>query len=188
MELIDGRRYPIAVGHAAILLSVAMASLPAAAAGPDDAESSYLATLKDCRAQTDPTARLDCFDRAVAEMIAAEDAGDLRLVDREEVRKTRRSLFGFSLPDLGIFGKRGDGDSEEDEIKELETTVAAVGGSYSTGYTIRTAEGAVWRISDVPRRMLTPKVGEKMVIKSGALSAYFVRIGDQGGVKAVRIK
>ena len=76
----------------------------------------------------------------------------------------------------------------EEEINEIETTIAAVSGTYGTGYTIRTAEGAVWRISDVPRRLLEPKAGDKLTIKSGALSAYYLRIGDQSGVKGSRVR
>jgi hypothetical protein len=154
----------------------------------DEAENAYVAKLKACQAETDATARLACFDATSAEIVGATETGDLRIVDREEVRKTRRSLFGLNLPDFGIFGKRDKDGKDEDEIEELETKVAAVSGSFSTGFTIRTTEGAVWRIDDVPRRMLDPKVGDTMLIKNGALTSYFVRINGQGGVKAVRIR
>ncbi|MBX7483227.1 hypothetical protein [Qipengyuania qiaonensis] len=169
---------------AALALALASLSIPASAQD-SDAKNTYLEALKACQAETEPASRLACFDRAAGEIVSAEDAGELRIVDREAVRETRRGLFGFALPDLGIFGKR---DNEEEEINEIETTVAAVSGSYPSGYTIRTAEGAVWRISDVPRRLLEPKVGDKLLIKSGALSAYYIRIGNQGGVKANRVK
>ena len=57
----------------------------------------------------DNAERLACFDKAVGTIVAASDSDDLRIVDREEVRETRRKLFGFALPDLGIFGRR-DGE------------------------------------------------------------------------------
>ena len=173
------------VGVAAVALALTLVSVPANAQD-SEADNPYLQSLRACQAETDSSARLVCFDRAANEILSAEAAGDLRVVDREAVRKTRRGLFGFSLPDLGIFGK-GDGEKEE-EINEIETTIAAVSGTYGTGYTIRTAEGAVWRISDVPRRLLEPKAGDKLTIKSGALSAYYLRIGDQSGVKGSRVR
>ncbi|MBX7539955.1 hypothetical protein [Qipengyuania sphaerica] len=190
----DQRRLRTTRARAGLLAcSAFMASAWAAPVhAQDGAEPSptHIDTLRACQAIADPTARLACFDEAAATLITSADAGDLRIVDRQEVRETRRKLFGFSLPDLGIFGKRkGSEDAaDEEEIDEIETTIAAVSGSHSGGYLIETQEGAVWRISDVPNRLLKPKVGDTLLIKSGALSSYFLRIGKQGGVKANRIR
>ena len=78
-------------------------------------QDAYIANLRACQAITDPTLRLTCYDQAVGEVVTASDEGDVRIVDREDVKKTRRNLFGFSLPDLGIFG--GDDDEEEESIR-----------------------------------------------------------------------
>ena len=59
-----------------------------------------------CRSETDPQARLQCFDRTSGALATAAQSGAVVVVDREEVRRTRRSLFGFSLPRLPFF--RGD--------------------------------------------------------------------------------
>lgn len=176
-----------------MLLAVGTSS---AAVSQDDrdpeAANSYLQSLKACQAEPEPAARLACFDAAAASILSANETGELMVVDRQEVRQTKRKLFGFSLPDFGIFGKRGpasgSGQEDEESITELETTIAAVSGSHGTGYVLRTAEGAVWRIDDVPRRLLTPRVGDKLLIKEGALSSYFLRINDRGGVKGTRIR
>ncbi len=148
----------------------------------------YLESLKACQRLSEPGARLSCFDSAAATMVEASEAGDMKIVDRQDVRETRRKLFGFSLPDLGIFGGGDDKQDEEDEFEQIETTIAAVSGSHATGYLLRTAEGAVWRIDDVPRRLLTPEVGDKLLIKNGALTSFFLRINDRGGVKGVRVR
>ncbi|WP_417318965.1 hypothetical protein [Erythrobacter aureus] len=153
--------------------------------GPSNA---YLEALKACQAESDPATRLACFDTAAESMVGASEAGELKLVDREEVRKTRRKLFGFSLPDFGIFGKGDDHREDEDEFSQMETTIASVSGSHSTGYTLRTAEGAVWRLDDVPGRLLEPRKGDTLLIKSGALSSYFLRINNQRGIKGSRIR
>ena len=167
---------------------LAMSMHSGALAQDADSTNGHLASIKACQAESDPGARLACFDAAAAAMVGASEAGELRIVDREEVRKTRRKLFGFSLPDFGIFGKRDKDGEDEDKIDEIETTIASVSGSYSTGYTIRTSEGAVWRIDKVPGRLLEPKPGDKMLIKNAALTAYFIRINGQGGVKGSRIR
>jgi hypothetical protein len=156
----------------------------------DKPESTYLATLRACQQEQDAAARLACFDAAAATIVGASEAGDLRIVDREEVRTTRRKLFGFSLPDFGIFGGRDSdkGGDDQDTIEELETAIVSVSGSHGAGYVIRTTEGAVWRIDDVPRRLLEPKAGDTLLIKNAALSSYFLRINGQGGVKGTRIR
>ena len=179
-------RFGLVLGFA-LGASGLFSALPAKADDPASNDG-YVDALKVCQSIDGPSDRLACFDQAAANIVSAVDAGDLRLVDREEGRKTRRSLFGFSVPDLGLFGKRDTDGEDKDEIRELETTIASVSGSHGSGYTIRTAEGAVWRINDVPRRLLEPRVGDELLIKDGALSAYFIRINNQGGVKAARVR
>ena len=170
-----------------ILPPLLLISTPTAAQDKST-EGYYLNSLKSCQSEKDPAARLACFDAATANLVAANEAGDLRIVDRDEVKKTRRRLFGFALPDLGIFGKRGSAEDKEEEFDEIDTSIAAVSGAHGRGYVIRTEEGALWRIDEVPRRLLEPRVGDKLLIKSGALSAFFIRINNQSGVKAVRIR
>jgi len=172
---------------AGLMTLVAVQTAPVMAKD-EKSDTGYLTALKACQQEQDPTARLACFDAAAATIVEASDAGDLRIVDREEVRKTRRGLFGFSLPDFGIFGKRDKDGEDEDKIEEIETKIAAVTGSHETGYVIRTTEGAVWQIDSVPRRLLDPKVGDTLLIKNAALTSYFLRINGQGGVRGTRIR
>jgi len=152
-------------------------------------DSPHLEALRACQNETVSESRLACFDKAVSTLLSADEEGELRIVDREDVRKTRRSLFGFGLPDFGIFKSRGDKDKEdEQQFEQLETTISAVGGSRSTGYLITTEEGAVWSLSQIPNRLMTPKPGQKIEIKKGALSSYFLRINGQPGVKGKRVQ
>lgn len=173
----------------AICAGAILACIPAASMAQESEEASPLDPLKACQTESDPTARLACYDAAVAEMVAASDQGDLRIVDAEAVRKTRRSLFGFSIPDLGIFGG-GDGDDErEDEFDTLETTITSVRYLTPRSFVFRIAEGnALWRVSDAPRRLLTVESGDPVVIEKGALSSYFIRFDGQNGVKGKRVE
>ena len=164
------------------------ASSTSAAFGQDSAEDDPLSELRVCQNNAEPDARLACYDRVSAEILGAADAGALRVVEREEVRETRRKLFGFSLPELGIFKSDKTSDKEEEEFKVLETTIAGVRGSHRQGYVITTAEGAVWQITDIPGRLLSPKVGQPIEFRNAALSSYFVRINGQRGVKGTRLR
>lgn len=171
-------------------LVIALCSTPAFASDDSGkANNPHLEALRACQVETDATARLSCFDKAVSTLLAANEGGELTIVDREDVRKTRRSLFGFALPDFGIFKSRGEKDKEDEQhFEQLETTITAVGGSRSTGYLLTTEEGAVWSLSQVPNRLMTPKPGQKLEIKKGALTSYFLRINGQPGVKGKRVQ
>lgn len=171
----------------AFLLAVVMTA-QGTAAQDSKAGGDALDPLRSCRAMTIDTERLACFDRVSSALVRASEEGELRLIDRQEVRKTRRTLFGFALPDLGIFG-RGDKAREkdaDDEVRILNTTIAS---SRSTmdGLEITTAEGAIWLIPSPPRRLMTPRPGQPVELRSGSLSSYFIRINGQGGVKGRRV-
>lgn len=173
-----------------LLLAGTLTALPVpsvAGAEKNGDDSAYLAALRSCQAQMSDAARLACFDKAVATIVAASDRGEVRVVDREAVRQTRRKLFGFSIPDFGIFGGSKADAKEEQEVQILQTTIAKVRPSDNAGWIVVTAEGAVWQIDNVPARLLSPKVGQPLEIRAGALSAYFLRINGQPGVKGRRI-
>lgn len=176
-------------GSALLAVATVVACHGSAAFGKDPParDSAYLAALRACQAETVDAARLACFDRAVTTLVAASDTGELRVVDREAVRETRRKLFGFSLPDFGIFGEKGDQRDEEAQPEILLTTIERVRPSDRGGWVVVTKEGAVWQLDNVPARLLSPKVGQPLEIRAGALSAYFLRINGQPGVKGRRI-
>lgn len=169
---------------------LAVAALVGAAAGAQDTKvaADPLDPLRSCRAIAADAARLACFDKAAASLVAAAEEGDLSVVNREEVRKTRRTLFGFSLPDFGIFGRGDRARSKDaaDEIVVLNTTIASAR-TTADGLEIRTAEGAVWLIDSPPRRLMTPRAGQPVEFRKGALSSYFIRIEGRAGVKGRRI-
>ena len=162
-------------------------ALPSAAKD-DPPKTDPLAALRACSAISIDAQRLACFDKSASALITAEAEGDVSVVDREEVRNTRRKLFGFSLPDFGIFG-RSDKAKEKDEADEIEVLNTTIASSRSSreGLSITTAEGAVWLIDNPPRRLLTPKAGQPVEFRRGTLGSYFIRINGQNGVKGRRI-
>ncbi len=151
----------------------------------DAGETEHLTALQQCRTVADDTARLACFDRETAVLIAATDSGDLQIVDREAVRETRRGLFGFSLPKLGIFG--GNDDEGEELAKRLESEIVGVRSAGREAYLLTIAEGSVWRVSDAPRRF-RPKVGDAVEFERAAMGSYWVRLNGQLGVKGRRVE
>ena len=71
-----------------------------------------------CRAMTDTTQRLACYDRETGAVADALQKRDVVMIDKVRATAAKRSLFGFSVPDFaGLFG---GGD-----LNEIEGTVAS---------------------------------------------------------------
>jgi hypothetical protein len=168
-------------------LAVAVAVSSAGAQAQDanaNAPTDYVAQLKSCRSLAEGAERLACFDKAAGEIVAATESGEVSIVDREQVRETRRSLFGFTMPKLGIFGSSDD----EDDSAMMESTITDVRRMQGDTYVITIAEGSKWQMSNVPMRLRTPREGDAVVFKRAALGSYFIRIAGQTGVKGRRIE
>lgn len=163
------------------------ASLTASAAMADDRDQiDYIESLKGCQGITADDARLACLDAAVATIVSANDQGEVRILDSEDVKQTRRRLFGFSLPDLNLFGRD---DHEEDELDMLESTITSVRYMGGDSFIFRIADGnAKWEVNNAPSRLREVEVGDKVVFKKASLGSYFVRIDGQLGVKGHRVE
>lgn len=151
--------------------------------------SPFINDVTGCQAITDPAQRLACFDASVAKLKTATEQREVVVVDREQVRKTRRSLFGFSFPDLPkIFGG-GDGDDEADEpeFKQLESTIVKVGSQGNGKWIMVLPDGAAWQYTEVNRNV-EPEAGDKILIKKAALGSFMANIDGQRAVRVQRIR
>ena len=134
-----------------------------------------------CRTETGEARRLACFDRAAAALGAASGRGELVVLGREDVRRTRRSLFGFNLPDAPLFGGR----IKDEPVREIEAVIKGVRGDGYGRYTITLEDGAVWRTTEAGRG--TPRPGASVLIRRAALGSYFMSVGGRAGVRALRV-
>lgn len=137
-----------------------------------------------CRSVNDSAARLTCYDQKAAAVDAAAARRDLIVVDRGQMRKAQRSLFGLTLPNLGIFGG-GAGKQEGEGFTEIESTI---GRAYLSGYRwhVILEDGAHWvQIdSEAPRR--DPKPGQKIRIRRAALGSFLANINGQIAIRMRR--
>lgn len=159
-------------------------TISAAAAGqgrPQAGTPTQMQRLIACRAVAEAPVRLACFDREAAAMEQAVQRKDLVVIDREKARATRRSLFGFSVPDFG--GLFGGGD----DVKQVEGVVASAGYNRDGGWIVRLRDGSVWTQTDSTIVPMTPKAGEKVVIRRAALGSFIVKVGRQVGFRAKRV-
>ncbi len=176
---------------AACFFALALATLQSAPLSAKEKEGatppSLYVKLAACRSLSDPAARLSCFDDAAAKLDAAVTSKDLYMIDRAQVRETRRTLFGLSLPNLGLFG--GDKDDETaaaNEITQIDSTLKSVS-SNANGWVITLEEGSTWQQIDGEMLALRPKPGMKIVVKKGALGSFKMAIGPQSSIKVKRI-
>jgi hypothetical protein len=170
--------FPLAIA-AAGLAAIAAAAPPA----PPQRPAALEAVLR-CRAIADAQARLACFDTAVASFEAATVSRDVVVVDRAQVRETRRSLFGLSLPRLAIFGA-GRG-ADEEEIQSLEGVVASAFEDGEGRWVVHLQDGGTWRQIDATLLGRAPRAGSKVVIRRAAMGSFMMRVDNQSGFRARR--
>lgn len=167
-------------------LAACVGSSAALAAKDPPPRPALFQQLVDCRAIADDAARLACYDSQVAKLDEAERASDVVVVDRAEIKKARKGLFGLSLPDLGgLFGGRKDGKPEEEEITEIDSTVKAAAIGSGGKLTVVIADGARWVQTDT-KAMRVPKSGTPVKIRKAAMGSYFMNIDDRPGIKVMR--
>ena len=164
-----------------LLLTVApplLANPPSPGASPVQ-----ITRLLACKAVSDSAARLNCFDHEASVLAQAIDRKDVVVVDREAIRSTRRSLFGFSVPSFGLFGN--DGGTEE--VKQIEGVLQGSSSNRDGGYVLALADGSRWSQTDDRPLALEPRIGDKIVVHRAAMGSYMLNVGRQPGIRVKRI-
>lgn len=157
----------------------------AAASGAEVQRPELFEKLLACRSVKDSATRLACFDKHVAEMDAAASKAELLVVDRSEIRKTRKSLFGLNLPSLGIFG---GGDSERREAEAFTEIESTISSARMSGYRwlVVLEDGARWIQIDSKSLPRDPKAGQKIRIRKAALGSFLANIDGQTAIRMRR--
>ena len=175
-------RVAIASGFVATLLiavpSLAQEKPPVSAAPP-----APVSEMMGCRAMTDNAARLACYDRAVGQLQQAVATREVVIVSSTDVRKARRSLFGFALPKLPFFGEK----DETAEVKEIRTKIASVRSLGYGKWEIRLEDGARWETTEGLREGDIPGAGDAIRITKGAFGNYFLSVSGGNSVRARRV-
>jgi hypothetical protein len=167
------------------LAAAPLAATPLAAAEPP--RPAALDALTACRAVADDAARLACYDRAAGALAASVEKKEVVVIDQQEVRKTRRSLFGFSLPKLTLFNdddEARDGRPEKSEFAEIESKVTSLRKLRTGHYSFTIEDGAVWQTTEYGS--ILPKVGDTVTIKKGTLGGYFIIFQGSRAVRGIR--
>lgn len=165
-----------------VLPILAAAAFPAFAQAQEAARPELLNRLTACRALADSTARLSCYDGAVEALDAAEREGEVVVVDRAQVRESRRALFGFDLPSLPAFGRV---EGAEDTVSSVETTLTRATRGGDGKWVFRLADGSVWRQSDSESVFFTNREGTEVRVRRASMGSFMMTVGNS---RAVRVR
>lgn len=164
------------------LAALTLAGGPGTAAEPAKPRAAQLQSMLDCRAQTDDAARLACFDAAVGRLDAAEQSGEVVIVDRAQVGEARRAAFGFNFQ-MPSFMTQG---VKPEELDKVSGTVESARQDSNGRWIVRLADGAVWRQIDSTLVNRAPKKGSTVEIRTASLGSYFMKIDGQISIRARR--
>jgi hypothetical protein len=189
MTTVDVRNRP-AVLALALLACLAGSSAIGAAADKVSAQkrAAVLQAIVDCRAVSDPNARLACFDAAAAKLDEAEASGQVVVVDKEQARQVRREVFGLQLPSLDIFSRasKGPPGAAHEDIDRIIETVKSASQQPDGKWIVELESGAVWRQIDTTVLAKDPHAGSKAEIRRGAIGSFFMKIDGQQAIRAHR--
>lgn len=171
-----------AMWAAGVALAAMLGGAAADAQPKGEARSAMLQKLVDCRKLTDEAQRLACYDQATVALDQAEAKGDIVVVDREQARKVRRQMFGFSVPSITLF-ERGETQEELENVTGI-VDVARVNGAGR--WVIKLKDGAIWTQVDAKELFRDPKPGMTVKIRQASLGSYMMTIDTMGAFRARR--
>ena len=132
--------------------------------------------LTQCRSIQDDAQRLVCFDEASAPFVS----GDIVVMDRNQVRETNRNLFGFSGPQLDLFGNGSE---------QVDTITATLSEARQTGtgpWILTLSDGSVWMQTDSDHQRLRFRPGLEVTVRRAAFGSYLLRAGSLRSIRVER--
>lgn len=174
-----------------IVIVACIVAMPAASLAAEQREprADAFRKLIDCRAVQESAARLACYDSQVAALDSAEASNELVIVDQNQIRKTKKTLFGLSLPNLAIFDNdHKSGTDGHEEITEIETKIKSAYPmrGQSGRWIVVLEDGARWTQAEGRQLAHDPKPGMTIKIRKAAMGSYFANIDGQTAIRMRR--
>lgn len=175
---------------ALILLTAGPASPSLAEPNTTPAAQPGLSQLIACRKVTQPDQRLACFDAEVAALDHALAQKNVVVVSRSDVKAAQKSVFGLTLPKLGIFGSNEPENearaSEEEGIGYIEAKLSEARQSPDGKWILTLEDGARWAQTDTASIRM-PKAGDVVRIRKAALGSYMANINGRPAIRVRRL-
>lgn len=169
-----------------VVLGVAATAAGAGADAKDKAAPpAAVEAVTRCRTIADDAARLHCFDTSAQQLQAAIAKRDVYVLERTEVRQTRRELFGLSVAKESVISESVD---DENKVDEIDATVTAAAQDNLGNWTVTLNTGAVWQQTDGYPLARGPRKGDTVEIKRAAMGSYKMSVGKQSAVRVRRLR
>lgn len=150
----------------------------------DDGRPDTFQAVVACRTINQTEARLACYDQSVAAMDEAEQRNQLVVIDRQQVNRAERGIFGLSLPSVSAIFRRSSDKTPHEEIKQIESALKQVSPAGYGKWTFALEDGGTWATTEAVTGRV-PKVGEHIIVKRASLGGYVL---SADGGRAVRVK
>lgn len=166
-----------------VLALLVVASAGAAAAqAPESTRPAELNQAYACRSIPDPAERVACYDRAIDQIVAAEQQGTFVAVDRSRVETVERESFGLDLPSLGnlLPGRR-----EGQQIERLELQVERVVNLGDGRKLFVMTDGQRWaQVEDQSAHNV--RAGDTVTVRRAAIGTFLLSSERGGAAHRVR--
>jgi hypothetical protein len=170
------------LSNTAPLAALVLAPNPGFAAPPPVSTGPLVQSVIACKAVTDPTERLACFDKAETALDEASGKGDLVTIDHEQRKTIRRQAFGLTLPSLSLFDRGEKPESANRESFKIDQAWIDSDGKWA----FRLETGAVWRQTDTNALTRAPHAGSTADISKGVLGSFFMKVDGQLALRVRR--
>jgi hypothetical protein len=160
-----------------LILAILMATAPQATTS-----NPLIEELARCLLIREDAARLACSDVAGRRLVDASRDRDVVVVDRDQVRRTRRSLFGLNL---GLADPVTGRDEAAERIETLDTTIQSARAERNNRWVLTLAESGRWATTEEWGGGGEPRAGAKVTVRRAALGSYVLKME---GVRAVRVQ
>ncbi|WP_076071158.1 hypothetical protein [Sphingomonas montana] len=168
-----------------IAVAFGVAGGPVNAADPV-ATAPAIREMEKCRAVPDVATRATCYDKAFDGLQASLGRREVVLMNRGDVVKARRSLFGLTLPKLDIFS-RGASAAEEAEFQTLETRIVQASQTANGRWSFLLEDQARWVQNDDEPLAVPPRPNDTIRIRKGLVGSFLANVGGQRAIRVRRI-
>lgn len=167
-----------------IIMITCMSALPAIAEDRVSTEAIYA-----CAEIAEDAERLACFDNTVAQFRAAEDAGEVATISKEELSELNRESFGLSLPSLPKTLLPKFGSSDDTKLDTISEPVKSTSRLSSGKLRITLENGQVWDQIDTKDIYVSRKRGvESAEIKRASLGSFKMKLDGGRSFRVTRAK
>jgi hypothetical protein len=137
-----------------------------------------------CRAINVESERLACFDRSIALLEDARQRQQVVVINTDDVREVRRSLFGLKVPTLRLLEGQGREDQQPESFTGTIRKVQQVRG----GRWLVQIDEAVWQTTETGYFQVPPQVGQQATVTQGLLGSFRLSVAGRAGLKATRLR